>query len=136
MATVTDDLHTYLSAQFPAETIRTGFLPTDPDQVIGIIERPGGEPPAETFVGRGRGPTLHMELPNIQIIVRTPKDQYKASRDLADLVFHAVHNLVGITISGTRYAVIEATQSPYNIGIDEQGRWLIGFGLRCWKRPN
>lgn len=136
MATTLNDLHTYLTAQFPAETIRAGFLPTSPDRVVGMIERTGDEPPAETFVGTGKGPKLNMEKPNIQILIRTTQDAYEAARDLADSIYQGLHNLVGVTLSGTRYALIEALHPPFNVGIDEQGRWLIGFNIACWKRPN
>lgn len=136
MATVTDDLYTYLAAQFPTETFQIGFLQPDPDRAIALVERPTGAGEAETFVGPGRGPKINMEQPTIQILVRTPPDDYRASRQLADDLYQALHNLTTLVLSGTRYALIEATQPPYNVGIDEQGRWLIAFGITCWKRPN
>ena len=124
MANVLDDLHTLLTGLFPAETIKKGFLPTDPDRVTALVERFGEEPPAETFVGKGKGPKLNMELPNIQLLIRTVEDSYEDSRNLAESFYRA------------RYAAIEVNHPPFNIGIDEQGRWLMGFTIRCWKRPN
>lgn len=139
MATVVRDIVDFLTTNFPTETIRGGFLSDGadaPNRMVAVNEPLGEEPPAETFVGKGRGPKLNMELPNLQILCRDAPDSYENARQLADDVYQFLHNQVGITIGGTRYAVIEALQAPFNLGIDEQGRWIIGFNVRCWKRPN
>lgn len=136
MATILDDLYTFLSTEFPAEVIKAGYLPTAPDRVVGMIERVGDEPPAETFVGKGRGPKINMERPNIQILCRDKADLYDEPRKLSQDLYDLLHNQVGIELSGTRYALIEAMQPPYNVGTDEQARWLIGFNIVCWKSPN
>ena len=139
--TVVRDIVDFLTTNFPAETVRGGYMPTGnedtaPNRVIAVVEATGEEPPAETFVGRGRGPKLNMELPNLQIMCRDEVDCYEEARELADDVYQFLHNQVGITIGGTRYAVIETLQPPFNLGIDVQGRWIIGFNIRCWKVPN
>ena len=137
--TVVREVVDFLSTNFPAETIRGGFMPDGEgvdDRIVAVIEPAGEEPPAETFVGSGRGPKLSMELPNLSIRCRTPKDCYEDARDLAESIYQFLHNQVGITLSGTRYSLIEAIQPPFNIGTDEQGRWTIGFDIRCWKKSS
>jgi len=136
MATILDDLHAFLTIELPAEEIRAGYLPTTPDRVVGMIERVGDEPPAETFVGKGRGPKLNMEKANIQILCRDEPDLYDGARKLAQAAYDILHNQVGVVLSGTRYALIEALHPPYNVGTDEQARWLIGFNIMCWKGPS
>lgn len=137
--TVVREVVDFLAVNFPAETIRGGFMPDGEgvdDRIVAVLEPAGEEPPAETFVGAGRGPKLNMELPVLSIRCRTPKDCYEDSRELADTMFQFLHNQVDVTLSGTRYAVIEATSSPFTIGTDEQGRWISGFEVRCWKKAS
>lgn len=132
MATVLNDLVTFLAAALPAEVVRRGYIPTSPDRVIAFVELIGDEPLA-TMPGRCG---YRMESPNIQVRARAVKDDYEAARDLAQDAFNALHDQVRLTISGTKYSLIEALQSPYNLGIDEESRWTCGFTLRCWKEPN
>lgn len=139
MATVVREIVDFLTTNFPGETIRGGFMPDGegiPDRIVAVVEVPGDEPPAETFVGRGRGPKLNMESPNLQIRCRTPKDKYEDSRDLSESIFQFLHNQVGITLGGTKYNVIEALTSPFNLDTDEEGRWITGFDIRCWKKKS
>lgn len=139
MATAVREIVDYLATNFPAETVRGGFMPDGEgidDRIVAVLEPTGDEPPAETFVGRGRGPKLNMELPRLSIRCRTPKDCYEDSRELAESLFQFLHNQVGVTLSGTFYNVIEAVSSPFTIGTDEQGRWISGFEIRCWKKES
>jgi hypothetical protein len=139
MATVVTEIVDFLTTNFPGETIRGGFMPDGEgidDRIVAVVEIAGEEPPAETFVGAGRGPKLNMELPNLGIRCRTPKDCYEDSRQLAEDIYVFLHNQVAVILGGTRYAVIEAIQAPYNIGTDEQGRWICGFDFRCWKKKS
>lgn len=137
MATPVREMVDFISANFPAETIRGGYLPDGegiPDRVVAVTELPGDEPPAETFVGRGRGPKLNMESPNFGIRCREGEDCYEDSAELARDIYLFLHNQVGVTLSGTFYTLIEALGPPFNVGIDEQARWVIGFDIRCWKK--
>ena len=136
MATPLREIVDFLTTNFPAETIRGGFMPDGEgvdDRIVAVIEISGDEPPAETFVG-SNGPKLNMESPNFSIRCRTPKDCYEDARELAEDVYVFLHNQVAITLGGTRYSLIEALQSPSPVGTDEQGRWILGFDIRCWKK--
>ena len=137
MATPIREVVDFLSTNFPAETIRGGFMPDGEgvdDRIVAVVDIPGDEPPAETFVGAGRGPKLNMEAPNFGIRCRTPKDCYEDARELAEDIYVFLHNQVAVTLSGTRYSLIQALQPPFNLGLDEQARWTVGFDIRCWKK--
>ena len=138
-STVVREMVDYLKTNFPAETIKGGFLSDGegvPDRLIAVTELTGDEPPAETFVGFGKGPKLNMELPNLSIRCREAKDCYEDSRELAETLYQFLHNQVGITLGGARYSVIEATSPPFPVGTDEQARWIIGIDIRCWKKKS
>ncbi len=137
MATPIREIVDFISAEFPAETVRGGFMPDGEgvdDRIVAVIGIAGDEPPAETFVGSGRGPKLNMEAPNFSIRCRTPEDCYEDAEELAQDIYLFLHNLVGVTLGGTRYSLIESIQPPFNLGTDEQARWIVGFDIRCWKK--
>lgn len=139
MAIPVREIVDFIKTNFPAETIRGGYLPDGegiPDRVVAVVEIAGDESPAETFVGSGRGPKLNMELPSFGIRCREGEDCYEDARELAEDIYQFLHNQVGVTLSGTRYSVIEAVGPPFNVGIDEQARWIIGFDIRCWKKKS
>ena len=133
MATPVREMVDFIASNFGGETVRGGFQPTDPDRVITVTEVAGDEPPAETFVGAGRGPKLNIESPNFQILCRTAPDCYEDAAELAYDVYVLLHNQVRVTLGSTSYALIEALQPPFNLGIDEDGRYSCGFNIRCWK---
>ncbi len=129
----------FLTTNFPAEDIRGGFLSDGegvPDRTVAVMELTGDPPPAETFVGFGKGPKLNMESPNLSIRCREGADCYEDSRELAEDVYQFLHNQVGVTLGGARYSLIEALSPPFPVGTDSSSRWIIGIDIRCWKKKS
>ena len=136
MAIVLDDVATYLQTQ-GIGTIGTnlfkGSLPDSPDALVALIEVGGDAPIDVLSMAAG---TIKVERPVIRVVARAGQDDYQAARTKAASAYQQLHGLTGQTLSGTRYLTIEARHPPFNLGRDENGRWLSGFDALCWKDPN
>jgi hypothetical protein len=129
----------FLKTNFPGEDIRGGFMPDGesvPDRIVAVAELPGDPPPAETFVGFGKGPKLNMEVPALSIRCREAKDCYEDSRELAEDMYQFLNNQVGVILGGVRYSLIEAIAPPFLVGSDSSARWIIGVDIKCWKKKS
>lgn len=119
-----DDIKDYLEEKnvgtFGAD-IFIGALPPSPDDCIALFEY-AGEPPDLHWNG---------EYPGLQVISRAKK--YGMARGKIELVKNTLHGVVETTISGTRYLLIQAKQSPASLGIDENGRRLFVINFRIIK---
>lgn len=136
MAVVLDDLGVYLAAQGEGTVgtnIFLGSMPDSPDDLVALIEV-GGDPPVDTF-GAVAG-NINVEKPQIQVQCRAAQDDYSSARVKAESVYKNLHGLAGATLNGTKYLSIDAVESPFNIGRDQNGRWLSGFNIILWKLPN
>ena len=141
MATVLDDIAAHLATQGVGTVggttdvaIYKGHMPPDPDQVVALIEL-RGLAPIDTLGMTAGGQSV--EIPMLQVLVRSQTDNYEQARILAETVYKTLHGITGQTVGGgARYLTIEALSSPYNFGEDKNGRWIIGFNLLTWKELN
>ena len=130
MDTVLDDLYTFLNANTSGLFISNGRLIDTPSTCIALIEILGFEPPAETF-----GSRVNIERPQIQIVSRAGKHDYKTARDNAETVYAAIRQ-ASTTISGTKYFNLAIRSSPHFQGEDDNSRYVITFTVDAWKEPN
>lgn len=138
-----DDVATHLQTQTlgtvgqatnPPTGIYKGYLPADPDEVIGLIEVEGAEA-LDTF-GMTAG-DIKVERPALKILIRAAQDDYEAARIIAENTYKELHGITNQTLGGgARYLTVEAISPPFNQGTDDNGRFLIGFTVLCWKELN
>jgi hypothetical protein len=118
----------------PPTAIYKGHLPPDPDEVIGLIELEG-DTPIDTL-GMTKG-DIKVERPQLRIMVRSPRNDYERGRIIAENAYKQLHGVTDQTVGGgARYLTIEALTPPFNLGADDNGRWLIGFSIFIWKELN
>lgn len=98
--------------------------------IVSITEYPGG-PPERTF-----GTGIQWEDARFQVIVRGLPDESAGPRLLADQIMMRLSNTGDGTLegasSGFRYMNIEALQSPFPIGQDNQGRLRFANNYAAW----
>lgn len=111
-----------------------GYMPPDPDAVNVIMAPDPGLENLETM-GTSIG-TITLERPIVQIRCRAGQHEFLTATQNAWLIYRAIHNTINATINGTRYLMIEAIQTPYTLGSDENGRWIVGFNLQITKEDN
>lgn len=137
-----DDIATYMAAQSTAFTKLSGsagnlskaYMPDAspaPDTLVTLYET-GGLPPTHTFTTGGG--TLYFENPRLQVLVRS--SAYTTARNLADkayVLLDSIAHTVLPTTGGTMYLSVSAVQSPFSIGRDENGRYLVSCNFDVQK---
>lgn len=109
-------------------TLFGGALPPTPDACVAVKEYPGG-PPIYFFGEAKPG----IEQPRIQILARGAARDYSGPRLLIEQIYQSLAAR-GAFVQGTaRYLDLEPLQPPYELGRDENERWVFGFNLRIWK---
>lgn len=111
-----DEIGAYLEAQAVGTLGADLFLsalPDQPDTAAAVLETGGFEPDLAAAV----------DNPTFQIICRSA--DYGAARAKAQAAYVALHGLTETMLSGRRYLLIRAMQSPTYIGADQNGRHLI-----------
>ena len=133
-----DEIGAYLEAQ-SVGTVKTtannpswpiykgGVFPGTQDDGITLAEGPGDSPISE--MGSTVG-AVAAEAPSLVVQVRSAS--YPTARNKAETAWTKLHKYIGI-LSGVRYLIIEARQSPFPIGRDEAGRWIIGCNYSVTK---
>lgn len=116
-----DDIATYLASK-GISGVQKGFLPDQPDDVVAIFEYAGS--PMELTMGTG-DPVL--ERPGLQVRVRNKS--YSSGRTKIGDVVDKLHGLAGQALSGTKYLLIRASQSPAALGLDQNNRseFVVNF---------
>jgi len=94
-----------------------GQLPASPDNVVALFEYAGYPPWLK----------LSCERPGLQVRVRST--HYTTGRTKIEKVTQVLHGVTEQTINGVRYVIIQAEQSPFPLGRDENGRieWAVNF---------
>lgn len=99
-----------------------------PDTVVGLYETPGWAP-QWTFTTGSSAPAF--ERPGLQVIARSTS--YTVARGHAYRVFRILDSVRNKTLphtsSGTRYLTISAVGSPYSLGQDQNGRFLLSVNF-------
>lgn len=132
-----DELATYLAAQGLGLTVGTNLyksdLPPTPDACVALLET-GGLPAAHTMSG-GAGSAVY-ERPTVQVICRAGAQDYATARATAQDVHDALDGLSDTDLSGVRYISIRAIQPPFELGLDERARPLVGLNVQIDKEPS
>jgi hypothetical protein len=132
-----DDLGSYLQAQGVATlqaTLFKGGIPMDSseapvdDAIMALVET-AGLPPFHVHNIQAAS----FEQPTAQIIVRGAPYDYAEARTRAQAAFLALDGLSNVTLSGTFYLFVQALQSPFSLHMDQMGRPVIVFNIRCAK---
>lgn len=117
-----DDIATYLSSQVgltPGTDLFLGTMPDSPDAVVCVYES-GGLSPIKAM-GNVAG-AAKVERPRIQVVSRGVAFGYEDARATAHAVFLKLDGLPFRQINGITYHWGSALQSPFLMGVDEQGR--------------
>ena len=96
-------------------------LPDDSDiapNTMTVIKDTGGVP----------SPNTPERERSIQVLVRTATSWYIAHAK-AMSIFDFFHGSVGLTTTNYRLVSGLATQLPYDLGVDERGRYRVSFNL-------
>lgn len=132
-----DDIETYLTgfAPFIASDVtfvlRRGLMPETPDAVIVLRESRMGKPDV-----RGMGASIGsplLERPGLEVVVRGPRKNYLAARDVAEAVHIKLCHAGALTISGRRYAYIQALLTPAFSEQDLEARCEFIASYVVWK---
>jgi len=109
-----------------------GFWHDVPDTAT-LVREYGGRPPQHTFGST----TPEWEAPRIQVLCRSKS--YDTARDNAETIYRLLDNVSNQTLTpstsatGTRYLKIDAQQSPFSLGRDDNDRAIIGCNYEVWK---
>lgn len=133
-----DDVLTYLDAQSTAlkklagstGNLTKAFMPDGapaPDTLVALYETGGVAPQHVMSTG---GITRLFENPRLQAVSRSTS--YETARDNAETVFTILDGLASTnlpTSTGTVYVDVTAIQSPFSIGRDGNGRYLVSVNF-------
>lgn len=107
-----------------ASNIFLGILPESPDLCIGVFEY-AGLPPYETFNDGG----LSLDRPNVQVLVRGPRNDYVAARDKAVAARNSLAKLANVSVSGVTVLRLSPSTSVNAIGYDDNDRPMFSVSF-------
>ena len=123
-----DDMSDLLTTGAITTRIYKGFMPEQPDDAFAIVET--GGVPAVHGMSSGPGNAL-LEHPTFQLIRRSAS--YVTARNGMQSAFDLLDGLQQRTINSTRYAYVEAQQSPFSLGRDESERTRMVVNFVAYK---
>ena len=106
-----------------------GVLPEDPDSCVAVFESEGGAPVYTLGAGG-----IRIDAPNLQILVRSSRDDYPTARNKVDTIRQLLASLTDTTISTINIMRVEATGSVGLVGLDEKSRPIMSANFRCMVR--
>jgi len=102
-----------------------------PATAVGLYET-GGIGPVRAYKG------IDHERPNIQVLVRSTS--WVTARNTADRIWRLLEGTYSTSLakspgstSTTRYLSITPLQSPFDSGVDREGRHLVSANFNVWK---
>lgn len=135
-----DEIAAYLEAQGLGVVKTTGNAPTWPiykagtspadnvDEVIIVAEGPGADP-IDTM-----GNVVGAVVAEVcSLVVQTRSLSYPIARTKAQAIWSKLHKLGEIQLTGVRYLLVMARQSPFPMGRDDKTRWLVGCNYEVTK---
>lgn len=111
------------------------YSPDAPNAMLCVYEY-GGSIPQDTF-GNSTCSYAVWENPSIQIVCRST--DYQIARNKCEDAFRLLHGVSNVVLkpsssaSGTFYLRINALQSPFRMGVDENARNLVVCNFRVMK---
>lgn len=130
MATVIDELATYIAANVAGHTLAVNFfkglLPDTPDLATALYEYGG------SFGNLGFGvPGLKYESPAVQLVTRGAPGDYTTPRARIEALYKQLPRVQGQVLSGAYYLTIRPMQSPFPLEIDAANRkkFVVNFTI-------
>lgn len=127
--TLIEAVGTYLQNQAHGTlgtNIFLGIMPTSPDVCTAVYENAGGAP-VETMGAAG----IAVDVVQLQVIVRTAKDDYMAGRDKAKDIRTLLSAVTGQTLSGISVLRISPESWILPMGTDNLDRPKFSVRYRC-----
>ena len=119
------ELKTFISGLSTGiSTIKTGSMPSNPNECIAILEY-GGFTPDMVF---GQS-AIEIDHPRLQILFRGEPKDYDTPMSAATVAYRAMASAGAQTISGTRYLALTPIQPPFLLRKDENDRFEIAFNV-------
>ena len=106
------------------------MLDSHPNAISVLFETPGGSPEHAFSSSTGRAEVVY-ESPNLQILTRSTS--YTGARTAAEKLFVQLDGAAGVTMGSVSYLDVAAVQSPFDIGRDNQERYLVSCNYRIKK---
>lgn len=138
--TMLTDVGTYLAAQIGSLTLGTtlflGQMPEQPDTATVLYARPGMPPDFSLGAPQGSAQTPNYENQRLQVQVRRADGPtaYPDGESLIESIWLKLM-LTEITLSGTRYLVIEPKDHPSPLDEDKSGRISFVANFAVMKEP-
>jgi len=107
-------------------TLFKGYMPELPDTVMAVYES-GGRAPYRAM--RGAAGQAVAERPRVQVVARAATYDYASARTAINDVVRRLDGAGDFTQNGVRYLWVAATQSPFVMGRDDQGRVKIAVNF-------
>lgn len=130
-ATILEAVGTYIDSNDATLTVGTnihyGYMPESPDLCVAIYEYQGQAPMA-TFGASA----FEVDRPSVQVVVRAPKDDYPAARNLAQDLRILLAAVTDTTINGLRVVRLASNGSLIPLGSDGLDRPRLAFNLDCF----
>lgn len=135
--TVLAELGAYLDTQVASLTIATnlflGQMPDAPDTAVCLRALPGGRPDFTLGATPGTAHAPNFEYHRVQAEIRAANaaTAYTDAETLAWTVYNTL-SLVGTTLSGVRYLLIEPRDIPAPLEEDSKGRvsFVVNFDIQ------
>ena len=116
-----DDLVTQTIAATKGTDIFYNELPEESDltpATLVVLKDSGGIP----------SPDIPLPQTSVQILVRS-SESWIAARAKASEIFNRYHGSLGLTTTSYKILHGAATQMPADVGVDERGRYRVGFNV-------
>jgi len=108
-------------------TLFLGTLPDSPDNCVAIYEYEGMAP-RESFGGN----PYDIDMPRIQIMVRSAREDYSTARDKAKTIRDLLSDLTDVTISSTKVLRVASLGAFVPVGLDDKDRPRISVNFQAY----
>lgn len=118
--TLLDEIAVFLVAQgvgVLGSTLFKGLMPDSPHACVAIYEY-GGRPAITGF----SKPGIQHEYPGLQVVSRGVAFDYAGPRAKIELAYRALSTVQAQTLSGAKYLMLRAQQSPFVLERDGSNR--------------
>lgn len=130
-STILEAVGTYIDSNNATLTLGTnityGYMPETPDLCVAIYEYQG-IPPMDTFGAQA----FQIDRPSVQVVVRAPKNDYPAARNLAQDLRLLLAAVTDTSINGLRVVRLASNGSLLPLGTDNLERPRVAFNLDCF----
>lgn len=130
-----DEIATYVAAGTTSLTVGTNLFKNTipvgaPDTSVGLYQTAGAAPSFD--LSNSTGPVF--ERPSLQVMSRSTS--YVTAESNAQTVYKILAPTRATVLSGTTYLRIDALQSPFNLGTDDNERHQVVCNFNAHKKPS